>query len=82
MLVARYFLELIFLQAYDFESRAEDPNLQVDALLKAFFAKTKARNRGTVEYLTDTLKLMGQLGVPFRRHRDSGRIKLASDIFV
>ena len=40
---ATYFLELIFLQAFEFERHIEDPNLQVDTLLKASSAKTKAR---------------------------------------
>ena len=40
----------------------------------------KTRNRAAVGHLIDTLKFMGQLGIPFRGHRDSGRLEPVSDI--
>ena len=46
-----YFLEVkqnIFLQAFEFERRIEDPELQVDALLETSSAKMKTRNRGAI----------------------------------
>ena len=52
--------------------------MQVDALLETSFAKIKTRNRAAT--LIETLKFKVQLGIPFRGHRDSGRLKPASDI--
>ena len=40
----------------------------------------KTRNRSAIGLLIDTLKFMGQLGIHFRRHRDSGRLEQVSDI--
>ena len=40
----------------------------------------KTRNRAVIGHLIDTLKFMGQLGIPFRGHRDSGRLEPVSDI--
>ena len=70
---------MIFLQTFEFERLIDHPNLQADALLKAF-AKTKARNRADVVHLIDTLKFMGQLGILFRGHRVSCRLEPVSDI--
>ena len=70
----------MFLQAFEFERRIEDPELQVDALLETFFAKMKTRNRTAIGHLINTLKFTGQLGIPFREHRDSGRLEPISDI--
>ena len=53
--------------------------MQVDALLEAF-AKTNACNRAAAEHLTDTLKFMRQLGIPFQGQRDSGLLKPVSDV--
>ena len=58
----------------------EQPELQVDVLLETSSAKTKMRNRAAVGHLIDTLKFMGQLGIPFRGHRDSGRLEPVTDI--
>ena len=58
--------------------RIEDLNLQVDALLEAFSAKTKASNRAAIGHVIDTLWLKRQLDIPFRGHRDSGRIEPVS----
>ena len=60
------------LQAFEFDRRIEDPELQVDVLLETSSAKTKTRNRAAIGHLIDTLKFMGQLGIPFRGHFDSG----------
>ena len=49
----------IFLQAFEFERRIKDPELQVDALLETFSAKMKTRNRAAIGHLIDTLKFMG-----------------------
>ena len=70
----------IFLRAFEFERRIEDPELQVDALLKTFSTKMKTRNRAAIGRLIDTLKFMGQSGIPFRVHWDSGRLEPVSDI--
>ena len=40
----------------------------------------KTRIRAAIGHLIDTLKFMGQLGISFRGHRDSGRLKPVSDI--
>ena len=40
----------------------------------------KTRNHAAIGHLIDTLKFMGQLGIPFKRHRDSGRLESVSDI--
>ena len=40
----------------------------------------KTRNRAAIGHLIDTLKFMGQLGIPLRGHRDSGRLETVSDI--
>ena len=69
----------IFLRAFEFERRIEDPELQVDALLKTSSAKMKTRNRAAIGRLIDTLKFMGQSGISFRGHRDSGRLEPVSD---
>ena len=50
-----------------------DPELQVDALLETSSAKIKTRNHAAI-------KLMGQLGILFREHPDSGRLEPVSDI--
>ena len=39
----------------------------------------KTRNRAAIEHLIDNLKFIGQLGIPFRGHRDSGRFEPVSD---
>ena len=54
--------------------------MRVDALLKTSSAKMKTRNRIAIRHLIDTLKLMRQLGIPFRGHQDSGRLEPVSDI--
>ena len=67
-----YFLEvklIIFLQTFEFERCIEDSELQVDA-----------RNRAVTGHLIDTLKFMGQLGIPFRGYRDGGRLEPVCDI--
>ena len=79
----RYSLEVklnIFLQAFESERRIEDPELQVDVLLKTSSATMKTRKRAAIGHLIDTLKFMGQLGIPFRRHLDSGRLEPVCDI--
>ena len=43
-------------------------------------AKMKTQNRTAVGHLIDTLKFMGQLGIPFKGHRDSVRLEPLSDI--
>ena len=56
-----YFLEVklnTFLQAFEFERRNEDSELQVDALLETSSAKMKTRNRAAIGHLIDTLKFM------------------------
>ena len=40
----------------------------------------KTRNCTAIGYLTDTLKFIGQLGILFRGHLDSGRLESVSDI--
>ena len=70
----------VFLPAFEFERRIEDPEFQVDALLETSSTKMKTRNRAAIGHLIDTLKLMGQLGISFRGHRDSGRLDPVSDI--
>ena len=78
-----YSLEIklnVFLQAFKIELRIEDLELQVDALLEMSFAKMKTRNRATTAHSIDTQKFMGQLGMPFRGHWDSGRLEPVSDI--
>ena len=70
----------IFLQAFEFERRIEDPELQVDALLETSSAKMKTRNRAAIGNLIDNLKFIGQLGIPLRGHRDSRRLEPVSDI--
>ena len=65
----------IFLQAFEFECRIEDPELQVDALLETSPSKMKTRNRAAIGRLIDTLKFMGMLSIPFRGHRNSGRLE-------
>ena len=50
----------MFLQAFEFEHRSEDPKLQVDALLETSSAKMKTRNRAAIGHLIDTLKFMGR----------------------
>ena len=78
-----YFLEAklnMLLPAFEFERRIEDPELQVDALLETSSAKMKTRNRAATGHLIDIQKFMGQLDIPFRGHRDSGRLKPESGI--
>ena len=78
-----YFLEVklnIFFQAFEFEHCIEVPELQVNALLDTSSAKMKTQKRAAIGHSIDTLKFMGQLGNPFRGHRDSGRLEPASDI--
>ena len=70
----------MFLQAFKLERRIEDPELQVDALLETSSAKMKTRNRAAIGRLIDTLKFLGQLGIPFRGHRDNDRLESVSDI--
>ena len=65
----------IFLQAFEFERRIEDTELQVDALLKTSSVKMKTRYRAAIGHLIDTLKFMGQLGISSRGHRDSDRLE-------
>ena len=60
------------MQACKFARRIEDPEMQVDALLETSSSKMKTRNRAAIGHLTDAIKLMGQLGHPFRGHQDSG----------
>ena len=40
----------------------------------------KTRNRAAVGHLIVTLKVLGQFGIPFRGHQDSGRLEPLSDI--
>ena len=40
----------------------------------------KRRSGAAIGHLIDTLKFFGQLGIPFRRHRDSGCREPVSDI--
>ena len=67
---------------FEFERHIEDPELQVDAILETSSAKMKTRHRAAaaLRHLIDTLKFLEQLGIPFRRHQDSGRLKPVSDI--
>ena len=44
------------------------------------FAKMKTQNRAAIGRLIDTLKFMEQLSVPFRGHRDGGRLEPVSDM--
>ena len=69
----------VFLQAFEFERRIEDPELQVDALLETTSAKMKTQNHAATGHLIDTLKFMGQLDIPFGEHRESGRLEPVSD---
>ena len=71
---------MYFLQAFELERRIENPELQVDALLETSSAKMKTRNRAAIGHLINTLKLMGQLGIPFRRYRDNGNLEPVIDI--
>ena len=68
----------IFLQAFEFERCIQDRELQVDALLETSSAKMKTQNHAAIGHLIDTLKFMGQLGIPFREHRNSGRLEPVS----
>ena len=70
----------IVLQAFEFERRIKDPELQVDALLETSSSKMKTQDRAAIGHLFDTLKFMWQLGIPFRGYRYSGRPEPASDI--
>ena len=70
----------ICLEAFEFEHRIEDLELQVDALLETSSAKMKTQYRAAIRHLTDTLKFMGQSSIPFRGHRDSGRLEQVCDI--
>ena len=70
----------IFLQAFEFERRIEDPELQVDALQETSSAKMKTRNRAAIGHLIDILKFMGLLGIPSREHWDSSCLKSVIDI--
>ena len=70
----------VFLLAFEFERSIEDPELQVDALLQTSSAKMKTRNCAAIGHLIDTLKFMGQFGIPFRRHQDSDCCEPVSDI--
>ena len=58
----------------------EDPESQVDALLQTSSAKMKTQHRAAIRHLIDTLKYVEQFGIPFRGHRDSGRLEPISDI--
>ena len=77
-----YFIEVklnTFLQALEFERRIEDPELPVNALTETSSAKMKNGNRAAIGHLIDTLKFKGLLGIPFKGHRDSGRLEPVSD---
>ena len=52
----------------------------IHSLLETSFAKKKTRNRAALGHLIDTLKFMGQLGIPFRVHQNSGRLEPVNDI--
>ena len=54
--------------------------MQVYALLETFSAKMETRNRAAVWHLIDTVKFLGQLGIPFREYRDSNCLEPVSDI--
>ena len=57
-----YSLEIklnLFLKVLEFERSMQDPELQVDALIETFSAKTKTRNRVALGHLIDTLKFIG-----------------------
>ena len=41
----------MFLQAFEFEQRIQNPNLQVDSMLKTSFAKQKAFNRAAIGHV-------------------------------
>ena len=72
LLPLAYSLEVklnIFLQAFEFERRIEDTELQVNALRETSSAKIKTRNRAAIGHLIDTLKFMGRLSISFRGHR-------------
>ena len=63
----KYSLEVelnIFLQAFEFERRIEDPELRVNALQETTFAKMKTRNCAAIGHLIDTLKFMGTVRHP------------------
>ena len=45
----------IFLQAFEFERRIENPELQVDALLETSSAKMKIQNYAAIGYLINSL---------------------------
>ena len=64
----------IFLQAFEFERRIEDSELQVDLSPKTSSAKVKTRNRAAIGHLIDTLKLC----IPFKGQWDSGRLEPVS----
>ena len=64
----------IFLQVFEFERRIEDTKLLVNTLLETSSPKMKTRNLAALGYLIYTLKFAEQLGIPFRGHRDSGRL--------
>ena len=51
----------LFLQAFEFERRIEDLELQLDTLLETSSAKMKTQNHAAVGHLIDSLKSMGQL---------------------
>ena len=70
----------MFLQAFEFERRIQNPNLQVDSMLKTSFAKQKAFNRAAIGHVIHTLKFIGELGIPFRGHRDSGQVEPVTEI--
>ena len=64
----KYSLEVelnIFLQAFEFERRIEDPELRVNALRETTFAKMKTRNCAAIGHLIDTLKFMGTVRQSF-----------------
>ena len=71
----------IILQAFKFERCIKDIELQVDALPATSSAKMKIRNCAAIGHLIDTLKFMGQFGIPFKGHlSSSGRLQLVRDI--
>ena len=78
-----YYIEIklnIFLQAFEVKRRIAVTGLQVNSSLETSSAKMKTRNRAAAGHLIDTVKFMGQLGILFRGHRDSGCRVLVSDI--
>ena len=70
----------IFLPTFEFERRIKNSEFHVGALLETYSAKMKTRNRADIGHLIDSLKFVGQLGIPFRRPRDSGPLEPVSDI--